>query len=35
MFEKKMSQKLKWNQILSGTKTGKDLANVSSNAGSS
>jgi len=35
MFEKKMSQKLKWNQILSGTKTGKDMANVSSNAGSS
>lgn len=35
MFEKKMSQKLKWQQILSGSKGGKDLANQSSNAGSS
>lgn len=35
MFEKKMSQKLKWQSIISGNKSGKDGPNMSSNAGSS
>ena len=35
MFEKKMSQKLKWQAILSGAKGGKDPKAMSSNAGSS